>query len=59
MEDKNKIKELEKRINELETSPYRCEVCGKPTNGWIRVLFCKTYYCKDHFPSSYTGPLIK
>jgi len=45
-----KIQELETKIKALESKPYRCEICGKPTDGWYRVLFWTHYYCKDHFP---------
>jgi len=52
MKDAEKrVKELEERIKNLEGCPYRCEVCGKPTNGWYRVLFWTHYYCREHFPA--------
>jgi len=50
MDNKEKISELEKRIEILETCPHRCCVCGKPTNGWLKLLFFTRYYCRDHFP---------
>ena len=53
MEEKNEIRKLKSRINELENSmslPYRCDVCGKPTDGYLRVLFWTHHYCRDHFP---------
>ena len=54
MKDKDKIIALEQEISE-ESKPYRCEVCGKPTDGWLRVLFWTHYYCRDHFPPSGIG----
>lgn len=56
MEDNNtkeleeKVESLEKEIEDLKDKPYRCSVCGKPTNGWLRVLFWTRYYCEEHFP---------
>jgi len=50
MKDSDKIKELEKKIKDLEEKPYRCEICGKPTNGWYRFLFWTHYYCENHYP---------
>lgn len=52
----DKIKELESRIRDLEELPFRCEVCGKPTDGYIRVLFWTHYYCKEHYPPSIALP---
>lgn len=46
----DRVKTLELKIKELENLPYRCEVCGKPTDGYIRFLFWTHYYCKDHYP---------
>ena len=48
--EEQEIRELRERIEKLENCPYRCEICGKPTDGWLRVLFWTHYYCKDHFP---------
>ena len=51
MDNKDKkIQDLEHRLLDLESKPYRCEVCGKPTDGYYRVLFWTHYYCRDHFP---------
>jgi hypothetical protein len=50
MEDSDRIKELEEKVKRLENCPYRCEICGAPTDGWFRVLFWTHYYCKKHFP---------
>ena len=50
MDTETEIKQLKQKIIELESCPYRCEICGKPTDGWFRVLFWTHYYCKDHFP---------
>jgi len=50
------VKSLEKEIIYLKKSveklklPGRCYVCGEPTDGFVRVLFIKTWYCKAHFP---------
>jgi hypothetical protein len=56
MEDKDKIRELENKVEQLYTMPYRCEVCGKPTDGWTKVLFGRHhFYCKDHYPMSFMG----
>ncbi len=46
-----KIIDLEERIKVLEKAPGRCECCGEPTDGWVKTLFWKRYYCKKHFPS--------
>jgi uncharacterized Fe-S radical SAM superfamily protein PflX len=46
----NKINILQDKVKQLETCPHRCEVCGKPTNGYVRFLFWTHYYCKDHYP---------
>ena len=50
-ENKKEIADLKKRIKDLEDLPYRCCICGKPTDGYVRMLFfIVRYYCKAHFP---------
>lgn len=44
-----KIERLENEVEELKM-PYRCEVCQTPTDGYVSVLFFKSYYCKKHYP---------
>lgn len=59
MEKNNKISELEQRISDLESKPYRCEVCGKPTDGWTKTLFGRHhFYCRKHYPVGFTGAVM-
>jgi len=48
-----RIEILENRLKEVEEKPYRCEVCGRPTDGWVRTLFWTNYYCREHYPMAY------
>jgi hypothetical protein len=50
----DRIKQLEKEVDELK-KPYRCEICGKPTDGWVKTLCFTTYLCKEHYPPYVTG----
>jgi len=52
MDLEKKIIELEDKIRILEKNPHRCEVCGKPTDGWVRYFFWTHWYCSDHHPMS-------
>ena len=48
-----KIMELienENSFKKMSAGFKACEVCGKLTDGYVRVLFWKTYYCREHFP---------
>ena len=45
-----RVENIEKQIECLIKRPYRCEVCGEPTNGWIRVLWKTRYLCIKHYP---------
>ncbi len=46
------VDELKKRIDDLETLPYRCCVCGKPTDGYVQILwFSPRPYCRKHYPA--------